>query len=513
MRDMQSQVCPAATSSQLTVAHTPPAFTPSSYGNVLQKRARMHEAREARSRSSSIEADFRRERGRCQQGVDLTEPLDTDCTSHGLRASSLPVPVPSSHEASPSRAASLSTSGGFRCGSLLAAAESRDRLRAASIDLLAELDLDGALADWGNMRKPPPSAEVMSSAQDDQLMGFDMEMPFCWSSGEQQPALGSSFGRVYEQLPIREQRTRPHSMKQPIAARSGRCNSISSYDDSSDSSRQQQWRSTENSSPTDHDCCGAPMPATALPISDYAGKSVPPGGRAPPGAARRDGSVGASASSAATDRGASITLRGTDSWGERARDDYPPFVDRDETSTSTEGGKQPRGASSLHDASVSYDGKVSSTISVPPDTSELVAGPAPPYETLINFQRAKSRAQIHCVMCGRQPKPEDVVEGNEESADHQHTDDPDGRSRLVVIPRQNKDVCRECDKALWRHLLTNIHFKWCKGCKRFRNLTAFAEKLCASKCDRCRERGRQGYMRRKGGTGSPPTTPRHDDDA
>lgn len=42
------------------------------------------------------------------------------------------------------------------------------------------------------------------------------------------------------------------------------------------------------------------------------------------------------------------------------------------------------------------------------------------------------------------------------------------------------------------------YFKWCKGCKRFRNLTAFAEKLAASKCDRCRERGRQGYMRRKG---------------
>ena len=71
------------------------------------------------------------------------------------------------------------------------------------------------------------------------------------------------------------------------------------------------------------------------------------------------------------------------------------------------------------------------------------------------------------------------------------------------------DVCRECDKALWRHCASDIHFKWCKGCKRFRNLVAFAEKLAASKCDRCRERGRQGYMRRKGGGPSPPTSPRH----
>ena len=70
-----------------------------------------------------------------------------------------------------------------------------------------------------------------------------------------------------------------------------------------------------------------------------------------------------------------------------------------------------------------------------------------------------------------------------------------------MIPKQNKDVCRECDKATWVHASTGCYFKWCKGCKRFRNLRGFAGKLAASKCDGCRARGREGYMRRKeGGT-------------
>jgi len=70
----------------------------------------------------------------------------------------------------------------------------------------------------------------------------------------------------------------------------------------------------------------------------------------------------------------------------------------------------------------------------------------------------------------------------------------------AVIPKQNKDVCRECDKATWQHNTTGCYFKWCKGCKRFRNLVAFKGKLAASKCDHCRARGRDGYMRRKDAT-------------
>jgi hypothetical protein len=54
----------------------------------------------------------------------------------------------------------------------------------------------------------------------------------------------------------------------------------------------------------------------------------------------------------------------------------------------------------------------------------------------------------------------------------------------VVIPQQNKDVCRDCDKALWVHGDSRTYFKWCKGCKRFRNIVAFSEKLDASKVRR-----------------------------
>ena len=139
-----------------------------------------------------------------------------------------------------------------------------------------------------------------------------------------------------------------------------------------------------------------------------------------------------------------------------------------------------------------YEGRVSSTVMAAPPTGHLAQGPVPPYEALINFPRAKSRyvlmpsmpcggapgpgagslscvpgglgcggcgwlcrrgspepgsdcplsrrntrsSAIHCVMCGRQPNSTDMT-GNAPG--------------MIVIPRQNKDVCRECDKALWRH--------------------------------------------------------------
>ena len=96
----------------------------------------------------------------------------------------------------------------------------------------------------------------------------------------------------------------------------------------------------------------------------------------------------------------------------------------------------------------------------------------------------------------------------------------------VVIPRQNKDVCRECDKALWRHETTGTrdagarfeiarrpprprplarYFKWCKGCKNFMQIGHFSQKLDAAKCDKCRERGRTSYLlkKRSGGSATP----------
>lgn len=103
---------------------------------------------------------------------------------------------------------------------------------------------------------------------------------------------------------------------------------------------------------------------------------------------------------------------------------------------------------------------------------------APPYEDLINFPRAKDKDEIRCVMCGLPP------------------------GMNCVIPRQNKDVCKECDKSTWVHTNTSVYFKWCKGCKKFLRLGSFSEKLDAAKCDRCRERGRQSYLLKKGKDGA-----------
>ena len=65
------------------------------------------------------------------------------------------------------------------------------RPREGSIDLLAELDLDSTAEVLFAARRPPPSAELFST--DDQLMGFDMEMPTL-SSGLP-PARNSNFRR------------------------------------------------------------------------------------------------------------------------------------------------------------------------------------------------------------------------------------------------------------------------------------------------------------------------------
>lgn len=102
---------------------------------------------------------------------------------------------------------------------------------------------------------------------------------------------------------------------------------------------------------------------------------------------------------------------------------------------------------------------------------------APPYEELVNFPRAKDKDEIRCVMCGLPP------------------------GVACVIPRQNKDVCKDCDKSTWLHAGTGVYFKWCKGCKKFLRLGSFSEKLDAAKCDRCRERGRQSYLVKKGKDG------------
>lgn len=96
------------------------------------------------------------------------------------------------------------------------------------------------------------------------------------------------------------------------------------------------------------------------------------------------------------------------------------------------------------------------------------------YQEVINYGRVSSpRGSHHCVMCG--------LSG-------------------VEIPSQNKDVCKSCDTSFWYFQKLDIVVKFCKGCKNFVCLSEFEDKPEASKCGRCRHRGRQNYFSKKKGT-------------
>jgi hypothetical protein len=74
------------------------------------------------------------------------------------------------------------------------------------------------------------------------------------------------------------------------------------------------------------------------------------------------------------------------------------------------------------------------------------------YSEIINFERAGTRGEHHCVMCGR-------VRGVE-----------------CEIPNQNKDVCKTCDSAYWRLLRDDVIVKFCKGillCQTYCIITEF----------------------------------------
>lgn len=111
----------------------------------------------------------------------------------------------------------------------------------------------------------------------------------------------------------------------------------------------------------------------------------------------------------------------------------------------------------------------------------LPSTPCIKYTDVINFGRCSK--SHNCVMCG--------LKGN--------------------IPSQNKDVCKSCDTVFWYHTKLDVVIKFCKGCKNFVTLSEFQEKPEASKCGKCRHRGRQNYFARKnvspkyGGNSSPYT--------
>ena len=69
----------------------------------------------------------------------------------------------------------------------------------------------------------------------------------------------------------------------------------------------------------------------------------------------------------------------------------------------------------------------------------------------------------------------------------------DGADAACSIRQQNKDVCTRCDTAIWIHVASQQHFKWCKGCKQFLHAHSFRGGFLRSsgrqpsKCDACRQ--------------------------
>ena len=106
-----------------------------------------------------------------------------------------------------------------------------------------------------------------------------------------------------------------------------------------------------------------------------------------------------------------------------------------------------------------------------------------PRRTLLNFEKVGRGERKRCVMCGREAEAEDRRRAGCEP-------------QCCVIPKQCKDVCDACTKSTWRHRATDVYFKWCQGCKKFRSIPAFANKRHTAKCDACRKRGREGYHKK-----------------
>ncbi|KAH8050207.1 hypothetical protein JL721_11468 [Aureococcus anophagefferens] len=136
-------------------------------------------------------------------------------------------------------------------------------------------------------------------------------------------------------------------------------------------------------------------------------------------------------------------------------------------------------------AGVNREASVVVDVGCLPQLATIPVLPVPQYEALINFNRTKAAAPHHCACASLRaapPKPGDP---------------PPAKPDVVIIPTQNKDVCKICDTVTWKHAPTQAYFKWCKGCKRFHAIHAFAGKLKASNSP--------GALRRP--RGAPPQPP------
>jgi hypothetical protein len=80
----------------------------------------------------------------------------------------------------------------------------------------------------------------------------------------------------------------------------------------------------------------------------------------------------------------------------------------------------------------------------------VILAETPDFATLVNFPSARYFG--NCVMCDESEFP---------------------------VPKQNKGVCGNCDRAVWVVARTGLRIKWCKGCKNFKKWVDFGQKVSA----------------------------------
>jgi len=116
----------------------------------------------------------------------------------------------------------------------------------------------------------------------------------------------------------------------------------------------------------------------------------------------------------------------------------------------------------------------------------------------------------HCVMCGKTRIY--TLSATASEKDNEEESEIDGVTEGcakdnkkvggVIIPRQNKGLCTECDVTVWVLCDSGVQIKWCKGCKNFRPWAGFGEKGGATKCVRCRDRQKEKYASQKKKSGA-----------
>ena len=157
--------------------HSPPQATPSSYGNAMPKRARAGSV--SRSRANSVDLSLS---SRLRSASELEKAGLVSSTQKGALKDliifgdeALRGALDDYHQGDAERLERLVKQGYLDRSRGVNVSTVESRPREGSIDLLAELDLDSTAEVLFAARRPPPSAELFST--DDQLMGFDMEMP------------------------------------------------------------------------------------------------------------------------------------------------------------------------------------------------------------------------------------------------------------------------------------------------------------------------------------------------